>query len=88
MYQLSVPIQPGNSGSPLFDANGNLIGIMNAVLKDAENASYAIKVNYLKLLMEMNGVPEASSKKSTLKGKDLPTKVTELKKYVFIVTAE
>lgn len=88
MYQLSVPIQPGNSGSPLFDANGNLIGIMNAVLKDAENASYAIKVNYLKLLMEMNGVPEASSKKSILKGKDLPAKVTELKKYVFIVTAE
>lgn len=88
MYQLSVPIQPGNSGSPLFDANGNLIGIMNAVLKDADNASYAIKVNYLKLLMEMNGVPEASSKKYILKGKDLPAKVTELKKYVFIVTAE
>lgn len=88
MYQLSVPIQPGNSGSPLFDANGNLIGIMNAVLKDAENASYAIKVNYLKVLMEMNGIAEASSKGSNLQSKTLPVKITELKKFIFIVTAE
>lgn len=28
-YQISVPIQPGNSGGPLFDKNGNLVGITN-----------------------------------------------------------
>ena len=26
LYQISAPIQPGNSGGPLFDNNGNLIG--------------------------------------------------------------
>ncbi len=29
-YQISVPIQPGNSGGPLFDEKGNLIGITSS----------------------------------------------------------
>ena len=35
-YQISVPIQPGNSGGPLFDKNGNLVGITNAGVPDAQ----------------------------------------------------
>ena len=30
LYQISAPIQPGNSGGPLFDYQGNLVGIVNA----------------------------------------------------------
>ncbi|MBK9637741.1 MAG: trypsin-like peptidase domain-containing protein [Bacteroidetes bacterium] len=29
-YQISAPVQPGNSGGPLFDDNGNIVGIINA----------------------------------------------------------
>jgi len=36
-YQISVPVQPGNSGGPLFDKKGNLIGIVNAKHSGAEN---------------------------------------------------
>lgn len=47
-YQISVPIQPGNSGGPLFDEEGNLIGITNARAKlETQNVSYAIKVAWL-----------------------------------------
>ncbi len=46
-YQVSAPVQPGNSGGPLFDSNGNIIGIINAKLTIAENASYAVKASYL-----------------------------------------
>lgn len=58
-YQISVPIQPGNSGGPLFDNDGNLIGItssgINRKLNLTENVNYAIKTKYLKLLIdEMN----------------------------------
>ena len=55
-YQISVPIQPGNSGGPLFDNDGNLIGIttsgINRKLDLTENVNYAIKTKYLKLLID------------------------------------
>lgn len=44
-YQISAPIQPGNSGGPLFNYDGELIGINVAILdkKIASNVGYSIK---------------------------------------------
>lgn len=56
VYQISVPIQPGNSGGPLFDMDGNIVGITSSGLNrdyfKSENVNYAIKASYLKTLME------------------------------------
>ncbi len=52
-YQISAPVQPGNSGGPTFDMDGNLIGIVNAKHAGAENASYSVKANYLINLFEL-----------------------------------
>jgi S1-C subfamily serine protease len=52
-YQISVPVQPGNSGGPLFDYDGNIIGIVSAKIMSADNVSYAIKSNYLQNLIEV-----------------------------------
>lgn len=46
-YQISAPIQPGNSGGALFDKKGHLIGITNAGIPSADNVGYAIKSSYL-----------------------------------------
>ena len=51
-YQISVPIQPGNSGGALFDKKGHLVGITNAGIPSAENVGYAIKSSYLLNLIE------------------------------------
>lgn len=51
-YQISAPVQPGNSGGPLFDSKGNLIGIVSAKHTDAENVGYAIKALYLHNLVD------------------------------------
>lgn len=55
LYQTTAPLQPGNSGGPLFDFNGNLIGINTATIKKeiAENVSYSIKTIYLKNLIDV-----------------------------------
>jgi S1-C subfamily serine protease len=46
LFQISAPIQPGNSGGPLFDNYGNLIGVIGAKHKNADNVGYVIKFIY------------------------------------------
>lgn len=56
-YQISVPIQHGNSGGPLFDKQGNLVGITNAGVPQADNVGYAIKASYLRNLIDVSPIP-------------------------------
>lgn len=59
-FQISAPIQPGNSGSPLLDERNNVIGVVNAQLNDyyamitsgsvPQGVNYAVK---LKCLVEL-----------------------------------
>lgn len=62
-FQISAAIQPGSSGSPLFDDEGNIIGIVVASLDAAkayqltgavpQNVNWAIKSDYLLNLVGM-----------------------------------
>jgi S1-C subfamily serine protease len=84
-YQISVPVQPGNSGGPLFDDKGNIIGIINAKHAGAENASYAIKASYLMNLFNLMPTPPKLQKTSTLAGKPLTEQVKILKMFTYII---
>jgi len=84
-YQISAPIQPGNSGGPLFDDKGNLIGIVNAKHASAENASYAIKASYLLNLFDLMNISPKLPTVNSLTGKSLTEQVKILKKYTYIV---
>lgn len=56
-YQISAPVQPGNSGGPLFNDKGELIGIVSAKHSEAENVSYGVKLSYLcSLADQINGL--------------------------------
>lgn len=74
-YQISAPIQPGNSGGPLFDMEGNVVGINSAYYKGngfvAQNVNYAIKSPLLKSLIEK--VPEIAELKENSKIKNTST---------------
>ena len=54
-YQITAAIQGGNSGGPLFDEKGNLIGINSSGLNKqiADNVGYSIKINYLENLIDV-----------------------------------
>ncbi len=62
-FQISAQVQPGSSGSPMFDSEGNIIAIVVATLDagrlyqaaniSAQNVNYAIKSDYLLNLLGM-----------------------------------
>jgi S1-C subfamily serine protease len=90
-YQISVPIQPGNSGGPLFNKEGNIIGITSATLNEkavgtrVENVNYAIKSSYLLNLYNMLPNSTKLSSTSVVESKELQEQVKILKNYVCLI---
>lgn len=87
-YQISAPVQPGNSGGPVFDKNGNLIGVISARHLGAENVSYAVKSTLLNNLLESINLKNKPNSTNQLKGKSLSEQVKILRKYVFMIEVE
>jgi len=56
--QLTAPIQPGNSGGPLLDTYGNVVGVIYAKLNDpsAQNVNLAIKSNVAKMFLDVHDI--------------------------------
>lgn len=87
-YQISAPVQPGNSGGPLFDSQGNLIGIIKAKHVEAENTSYAVKASYLMNLIDLLPSAPKLQTVNSLTGKTLTQQVELAKKFVYIIETE
>jgi serine protease Do len=56
-YQVSIPVNPGYSGSPVFDANGNVLGLIAGKQTDSEGVGFALKSN--KLLQVIDELPDS-----------------------------
>ena len=87
-YQISAPVQPGNSGGPVFNGDGVLIGVLNAKHTGTENVSYAIKVTYLKNLIELLPDKINFPAINQLSGKSLPEQVKEIRGFVYIIESQ
>lgn len=84
LYQISAPIQPGNSGGPVFDLNGNVVGVVCAHHTNAENVGYAIKTSYLlDLLSRRNVYTNKQSTSINAGNKTLPELIEACKPHVF-----
>ncbi|MFM7710501.1 MAG: S1C family serine protease, partial [Ferruginibacter sp.] len=87
-YQITVPIQPGNSGGPLFDKKGNLVGITCSRLNkkyEAENVNFAIKTSYLKQLIDILPDNIELPKNRSIYSKKLTDKIKILSDFIPII---
>ncbi|MCS6968945.1 MAG: serine protease [Cytophagales bacterium] len=89
-YQISIPVNPGNSGSPVFDENGNIIGLVSGKLTGAEGVAFALKSSVIwKLLKDslpdkVNTIIELP-KQSRLAGKKRTVQLKTLQDFIFQV---
>jgi len=84
-YQHTIPIQPGNSGGPMFDNNGYLIGIINARHTGAENASYSIKSKYLLNILDESSSTISHSLTNLMYGKSISEQVKQIRNFIYII---
>ena len=86
-YQITAPIQGGNSGGPLFDDKGNLLGINSSAIKKeiAENVGYTIKSSYIINLLDVlpNTIDLPSNTK--LQAMPLTEQIKEISKFVVLI---
>ena len=100
-FQVSVPVQPGNSGGPLFNERGEVIGITTASLSllaiDAmgaipQNVNYAIKSSFVKNLLST--IPELMIANTGIvvipnePGNSLPDFIEQASKNIVLIEAK
>jgi len=88
-WQISVPVQPGNSGGPLLDENGNLVGVVVSKLglkavtitgDLPQNVNYAVKGTYALALLEPywgNNTPEPNQGTAKPRFEDMVAKAQQ-----------
>ena len=55
LYQITAPLSPGNSGGPVLDAQGDVIGIATSTLESGQNLNFAVPIIHLVGLLENRG---------------------------------
>jgi serine protease Do len=92
-YQISLSANPGNSGGPVFNKNGEIVGILSAREARAQGVVFAIKAkNLLKMVEELKQSDTSVQKikmpvSNSLKGLNRPEQIKEVEDYVFLVKA-
>lgn len=89
-YQVSVPVNPGNSGGPLLNTKGDLIGMISGVQTQAAGATFAIKSEVLKQIVTDSVLDSLSvavklPKQNTIKNSTRVQQVKKIKDCVFLI---
>jgi len=89
-YQLSIPVNPGNSGGPVIDSRGQVIGIISGKQTGIDGASFAIKAEAL--LKSISAIPMDSlaskltiNRKNSLNGLKRTDQIKKIQEYVYLV---
>jgi serine protease Do len=91
--QLSLTANPGNSGAPVFNKNGEIVGIISTRQTQTENVVFALKSNNIFRMIDSLKATDTSFKnvklplKSSLKDMDRVSQVKKAENCVFLIKA-
>ena len=62
VFQVDAPINAGNSGGPLVNEKGEVVGVVNAKLEapGIEGVGFSVPINYARRLLELEGIETAA----------------------------
>lgn len=91
--QISIAANPGNSGGPVFDHNGEVIGILTSKETETEGAVFAVQSKYIyRVLDDLKKSPLYKNiklpAKSTLNGLEKTQQVKKIQDFVFMVKGD
>lgn len=92
-YQVQISANPGNSGGPVFDEDGEVIGILSTRQAQAEGVAFAVKSkNIYRMVSELKASDTSFAKiklpaKSNLKGIDRKAQIAKVEPFVYYVKA-
>jgi TPR repeat protein len=98
-FQITNPLQPGNSGGPIVSADGQVVGIASSVLSGRrmaattgvmpQNVNYAVKSNYLiEFLRSMSGLDFAVSQKPAGNARSAADIIAEAERSLVLIIVE
>lgn len=91
--QISVTANPGNSGGPVLDKNGDVIGVLNSREKNADGVVFANKAGNIAKLLDKLKDQDTTYRNvklptvNTMRGKERTTQIKQLRDCVFMVKA-
>jgi S1-C subfamily serine protease len=92
-FQISVAANHGNSGGPIFNQNGEVIGILSTREEDAEGVVFAVKSKYIySAINDLKRNPLYENVKipvkSSIEKLDKQQQVNKIQDYIFMVKGD
>lgn len=86
-YQIAIPVNPGNSGGPLIDSHGQVLGIIAGKESPSDDIAFAIKSSFL--INMLDSLPKDFNRGALLRPHAVKAQrvdqIKQLQPYIFVV---